>query len=350
MCPKTFKWAILIITVILLAACQTQAIETAFSPGGEPQPSPTETTPAAIPSPTRPPTWQFYSGLTPPLDDGLPSDDFIAIAAAPDGAVWAGTDNHGVLRNEKNAWSVFSQANGLADNSVHAFAFAPDGAGWAVSWFGAARYDGLVWQAYPFAEDFVGNDFHPIAVSPDGSVWVGGGRGLLRLQDGDWTPALADVDPAQLTAFALWADPDGSLWFGGNTPQLKRLQDGALAEFNLPDPPEGLRINALLRAADGALWLGTSHGLYRFNQDAWQTPQETGLEVWVTSLAQGLDGTLWAGTYQDGLYRLDGTDVEQFSTEVGFPNPGITGVAAAADGTVWAALRGGLASLPPSQP
>lgn len=348
--PRVTVWVFLILIALLLAACQTQAVETAFSPGGEPETSPTETSPAAIPSSTRPPTWQFYSGLTPPLDDTLPSDDFIALAAAPDGAVWAGTDNHGVLRNEKNAWSVFSQADGLADNSVHAFAFAPDGSVWAVSWSGAARYDGLVWQTYPFDPDFVGNDFHPIAVSPDGSVWVGGGRGLLRLRDGAWTPALADVDPAQLTAFALWADPDGSLWFGGNTPQLKRLYDGALTEFSLPDPPEGLRINALLRSTDGALWLGTSHGLYQYHQEAWQTPQDTGLDVWVTSLAQGQAGSLWVGTYQDGLYHLDGANVEQFSTEAGFPNPGITSVAITPDGAVWAALRGGLASFPPSQP
>jgi ligand-binding sensor domain-containing protein len=72
--------------------------------------------------------------------DGLASNTVRAIAVAPDGALWFGTEGGGVSRFDGEAWNTYATVDGLASNSVLAIAFAPDGAVWFGTWGGASRY------------------------------------------------------------------------------------------------------------------------------------------------------------------------------------------------------------------
>jgi ligand-binding sensor domain-containing protein len=59
--------------------------------------------------------------------------------------------------------------------------------------------------------------------------------------------------------------------------------------------------------ANGALWLGTDLGIYRFHGETWETHTALGrgVSVDVLSLAVGPAGAIWAGT-REGLTRFDG--------------------------------------------
>ena len=72
--------------------------------------------------------------------DGLPDDTVNALAIAPDGAVWAGTDK-GAGRFQEGAWQSFGLGSGLGAQKVQALAVAPDGAVWfGLILGGIARY------------------------------------------------------------------------------------------------------------------------------------------------------------------------------------------------------------------
>ncbi|HET91208.1 MAG TPA: hypothetical protein ENN99_10795, partial [Chloroflexi bacterium] len=62
-----------------------------------------------------------------------------AIAAAPDGALWFGTDE-GAFRFDGRTWEHFTAADGLTGDRVKAIAAAPDGALWFVTDGGVSRY------------------------------------------------------------------------------------------------------------------------------------------------------------------------------------------------------------------
>jgi ligand-binding sensor domain-containing protein len=72
--------------------------------------------------------------------DGLQDDTVNALAIAPNGAIWAGTDN-GAGRFKDGAWQSFGLGSGLGAQKVRALAVAPDGTVWfGLSLGGIARY------------------------------------------------------------------------------------------------------------------------------------------------------------------------------------------------------------------
>jgi signal transduction histidine kinase/ligand-binding sensor domain-containing protein len=93
-----------------------------------------------------------------------------------------------------------------------------------------------------------------MAQTPDGYLWLGGEFGLFRF-DG--------------VRFTRWQPPAGQ---------------------QLPDKPY-----SLLVTGDGTLWIGTFAGLVSWNGDKLTQYPEVG-ELFVTSLLEDREGTVWAGT------------------------------------------------------
>jgi ligand-binding sensor domain-containing protein len=62
-----------------------------------------------------------------------------AVAFAPDGAVWFGTER-GASRFDGKTWITYTVADGLASNMVRAIAFARDDAVWFATDGGISRY------------------------------------------------------------------------------------------------------------------------------------------------------------------------------------------------------------------
>ncbi len=312
------------------ATTETESTEPAASATATKAPAPAEQISMA---------WRTITEVEP----GFTLTHLISLMIAPDGALWVGSDNDGLYRYDGSAWRRYARVNGLADGSVHHVATAPDGTLWAVTWFGVSRLQGERWRTFTFESDFVGNDLHSLAIGLDGVAWVGSGRGLLRQQGEGWEPALAGTALANQGAYALWMDPEGALWVAATDRNLYRVQDGEATPVGPADLPEGTRINVLLGGPDGGLWVGTSRGVYRYADGAWQTPAEGLPEGSVTSLALAPDGTLWIGTLGQGLLRYDGQGAQRYTVGDGLPGSDVYAVAVDNDGMVWAAMAEGLA-------
>lgn len=89
---------------------------------------------------------------------------------------------------------------------------------------------------------------------------------------------------------------------------------------------------ALVQDQTGQIWLGTQHGLYRFNGTdvklfrADPTKSDTLSADWVSSLLVDNQGTLWIGTRYAGLNRFD-EDTERFE-RIALPVANKTGTSA----------------------
>jgi len=98
--------------------------------------------------------------------------------------------------------------------------------------------------------------------------------------------------------FAMAQTPDGYLWIGGSY-GLFRF-DGV--RFTKWEPTSGDVMDsapyALLAARDGTLWIGTFYGLF-----SWDGHKITGYPelrgLFVSSLLEDAEGTIWAGVYAD---------------------------------------------------
>jgi ligand-binding sensor domain-containing protein len=132
---------------------------------------------------------------------------------------------------------------------------------------------------------------------------------------------------------------DGALWLGSVDGALSRLRAGALERVVAPAPGHG--VASLAIASDGAVLAGTFTGLFRLDGRR-LVPDGEGLPdgVRVNALSWAPDGALWAGLEYRGAYRR--ARGGRFEPVPGGPAPGhdVNDFLFDADGTVWIATLG----------
>jgi murein DD-endopeptidase MepM/ murein hydrolase activator NlpD len=168
----------------------------------------------------------------------------LALARAPDGAMWVGTYGAGiyVLHPGAHAWSQLvpdTTDTSISMGFVHAFAFAADGAIWygtVGNGWGRSHDDGATWTNWTFRQ--LGPEYQYVA--PDGMVFRGD------------TLYVATADGVKVT----W--DDGASW---------RVITDSLGVRSAKDPALGVIGNqyvlTIAAGADGRLWLSHLGGLER---------------------------------------------------------------------------------------
>lgn len=116
-----------------------------------------------------------------------PGSHVMALARAPQGRVWIGTEDDGVFCYDPNAapekqWSSYTTNDGLGDNNGYSIACDKQGRVWVGELnHGVAVFDGRRWTNYDVLAGPVGERVFRIAVCPtDGDVWLATSAGLTR--------------------------------------------------------------------------------------------------------------------------------------------------------------------------
>ncbi|WP_229418018.1 sensor histidine kinase [Massilia sp. Root351] len=105
------------------------------------------------------------------------------------------------------------------------------------------------------------------------------------------------------------------------------------------------------QAPDGWLWISTPTGLYRFDGVRFERTEKVYGHPLAASNIMGLattqDGAVWVGYRVGGVsvFRKDGAHT--YGESDGLRTVGVMHIEAAPDGAVWAAMRDGVAVLPP---
>lgn len=199
----------------------------------------------------------------------------------------------------------FTQADGLAGDSVHDIYQDRAGFLWIATATGLSRFDGRRFVTYDTRHALPHPYVEQVLETTDGRLWVLTGGGLARLKS---RPETEDAK------FAVWP-------FGSNP---KRHP------------------TALHEDSRGRLWVGTRSGLFRVTEEAGTAGFETaGFEdlpfhveaSWplhsVSSMIDGPEEDLWASTYR-GLLRVSGDGKQSL-----YPTGGLDNIAFDAEGTLW---------------
>ena len=253
---------------------------------------------------------------------------------------------------------VFSRVNAdddLAQNTVNALLQDRSGFIWIATQGGLHRFDGYRFIAFQHSPEDPSSlpDNFVTALSEDaaGRLWVGtNAAGLARLDraSGDFISVPLKRSPStenQTPISSLLSDPARGLWIGDHTgvsllDAAGQLQS-VLSFESMGAPTREVR--ALALAADGALWVASTAGLWIIESATLQAKQiEPQRFNSSNSVTIARDGSIWVGSH-DGLFvrRADRAFERVWPTgEIASEQTDVFGIAEAADGRIWAAVFG----------
>jgi diguanylate cyclase (GGDEF)-like protein len=265
--------------------------------------------------------------------NGVSDGDVDSILAMPGGLVWLGLDHHGIdvldpagvrvggLRPDPD-----KPETALPNDYVNAFALADSGDVYVGTEQGLYRADRLARHAVRVR---VGQR------DPSGPVWT------LLLEQG-----------------MLWVGGFDGLWGldlsagPANAPSLRKAVDGLTDE----------RVTVIQREPAGALWVGTKHGLNRFElashavERILPDPQDPAALAagYVSTLLTDRQGRLWVGSLGGGISILEMRDprgrprFHRLGVRQGLVNENVNKLLEDEGGRIWASTDDGIAVIDPS--
>jgi signal transduction histidine kinase/CheY-like chemotaxis protein/ligand-binding sensor domain-containing protein len=328
-----------------------------------------------------------YSATRYSIDSGLPNPLAQLVLQTRDGHIWIGTES-GLARFDGLNFTTFrtSPTQPLGENIIRAMREDRDGNLWIGHSRGLTRFRNGRFEAVPEIKFTV----TAIATGADGVVWVATqGGGVWRGVKGVFTSFATDPSqPGRLDARAIHVDARGRVWVGYRTLALCRV-----VEDRIESVPETLKkFNGVINlgeAPDGALWMGTTKGTYRLQDNQltrWVTPKpdvdeagtcfytdrekrfyvvarriylvaEAGLgkaealpvpEIeFPRTIVQDHEGSFWIGSSGDGIVRLRESAFQMFSRVNGrLTGDAVRTVCVDQAGAVWVGLANrGLARI-----
>ncbi|HSU59385.1 MAG TPA: two-component regulator propeller domain-containing protein [Bryobacteraceae bacterium] len=189
------------------------------------------------------------------------------------------------------------------------------------------------------------NTVPAIAQTNDGYLWLGTELGLVRF-DGLHFTVFDKTNTPELKSNkidALLAAGDGDLWIGAIGGGLTVLSKGTFKTFTTNNGLSGNSVLCLLQDRSGDIWIGTNgSGLDRIHNGRFTTYKtRDGLpDDEVFSLAPDLDGSIWIGT-NNGLSHFANGSFRNYGARDGLPNSNIRCLEMTRSGILWIGTNGG---------
>ncbi|MEW6753100.1 MAG: two-component regulator propeller domain-containing protein [Candidatus Latescibacterota bacterium] len=274
------------------------------------------------------------------------------------GNLWVASARGGLARCRDGPMTVYTTADGLPDDHVLCLLLDHRDVLWCGTERGLCAFDGASFRTFGVADGLPGECVSTLLEDGQGRLWVGvgtwreKGAGLARLE-GDRFAAFTAADglpPGGVRA--LLEDQDGRLWCGAYCGLA--VLDGRQFRVAGPDAATRIRVGkAMAVDREGSLWVGSwGDGLWRLRDGRWThyTTADGLASSHVLSIHEDACGHLWLGTLGGGVCRYEGNVISACAAAEGVPEAGACRLLADGDGTLWAGCQHGLVRWHPAAP
>jgi ligand-binding sensor domain-containing protein/signal transduction histidine kinase/DNA-binding response OmpR family regulator len=207
----------------------------------------------------------------------------------------------------------------LTDNVVRALWKDREGGTWIGTFFGGVNYYSKPYNAFrkyfpqSRADNLSGNAVHEICRDKFGAIWIGTeDAGLNKLDPATgriqhFRPGSERGSLAYHNLHGIIAD-DNELWVGTYEHGLDvlNLQTGrVIRHYNAGAGPTSFKSNfivTLYKSRSGNILVGTWNGLFKYNRTQDNFSPIPYFHMQIQSIHEDEDGTLWVGSYGDGVY------------------------------------------------
>lgn len=248
----------------------------------------------------------------------------------------------GGLKAQQYGFTQLTPRDGLAQSQVRCMAQDKAGYLWFGTLGGASRFDGLDFTNFGLRDGLPDPQVNALLGASDGTVWLGCGTSLVHFDGRAMQVVPLTGNTGESRVVALAEGGDGTVYVGTDGSGLWTVRDGLAAV-----PAQGIsdtarHVRTLLTTPDGDLLVGLRNGLLRGRGELW-TAVPLPVPASVSSLARASDGTLWAGTYGDGVLEIPVRGTPKVHDEAtGLLQNIVRAVLVDGQGRVWTATKFGM--------
>lgn len=176
-----------------------------------------------------------------------------------------------------------------------------------------------------------------VFAASDGTIWTGTeGAGLYHFASGAWTQHGPAETPGLRFVWSIAETPDGRLWAGTWSEGIFRTEAGRFESVDGFSPADSPVYALQYVPEDRALWIGCARGLLRWPlDDPGSPPRPISTLPNVCTFAREPSGTIWVGSCEAGLARIEQGTERRFTTVDGLPSTTIQALLPDADGSLW---------------
>jgi ligand-binding sensor domain-containing protein len=287
--------------------------------------------------------WQLNSGHWKRYDEFPELKLHLAATLlAPQGGLWFGDLNRGMIRHLGGRVERFDRADGLSSDSITKIFEDREGTVWVGTTGGLDRFRDVKVATITEREGLPISEMGSIASSKDGGLWITGRTDLLRMKMGNI--AAYEVIrglPEKAELGAGFEDSRGRLWVGVGDLVVWREAGQFHQVPELKLFPAGQRVRAFAEDIDGSIWAATTDAqvaLVRIRDGRVVqrfTRQQLGQQV--TAMVANPAGGMWLSRGVPGLLLVRGGQFEKYADA--FP-PQATNMFVDSDG-LWASTSQG---------
>ena len=241
---------------------------------------------------------------------------------------------------------VWTNKDGLPQNSGRTLLQTTDGFLWIGTQDGLVRFDGASFYIYDKENTSAlkHNDITKLIETRDSTLWIGSYNGLTSLKKGIFTYFPTNTSGEPDVVRALLEDHNGSLWIATMNAGIRKYTK---ENIEIITKAQGLTSNSIYALAEdksGNIWIGTDAGVNVYKQGHWVyyhvqdgLPHEAIRCICVTS-----DSCVWIGTY-NGLVRWRHGAFRTYTTADGLSDNTIRTIYEDHTGEIWIGTeRGGV--------
>ena len=279
-------------------------------------------------------------------EQGLPENYVRALAQTHDGYVWVGTDE-GVSRFDGVSFFSLGPQEGFQGGPVQVLYGDSSGG----LWIGSVGGGLSCWQQgrlhrFTVRDGLPSDSITAMDEDGDGRIWVGTQAGLTVWQEGRLISLSGEKIFSGRPITTLFCDRTGTMWVGATGAgifayrgsRFVPLRDAAVDNL-LQDP------HCLLVDLKGRIWIGAGDEFVLCRDgDQWRRfgiPRHLATH-YISALAEGPDGTVWAGSVGEGLFEFKAGKLLVVNAGSGLSDNLIETLLVDREGKLWVGTHGGL--------
>lgn len=266
---------------------------------------------------------------------GFPFVNFYEIVSSPSGdMIFNPSSSPGVFVLSSGEWQYFSTLtdNGLFSKDIFGMSIDANDGLWISGFDGASYFDGKKATYYGIEDGLADKYIWKIHAATDGTVWfLAAQNGVSYLKDGEMH-TYSDKGPF---VESILEDTDGNIWMGSfNGNGILQYDGESFIHHEAVEGVIGDYVTSLAQGPDNNIYAGTDLGIAKYDEENWSlwTPDSTE-EINSSEIAADKDQNIWM--IGDSLMKWDGDVLSQYAYPEGHEITNVHHIEPDPNGNIW---------------